>query len=242
VYSLLVAAAGLGTRMAGNLPKALVPYRGRPLIEASIAGLVSSAAEVVIVARPEAVPHFEQHLSSDLLRKSRFVVQGEAAGTSWAVALGLRECRQPRTFAMWADHVGAGSFTKMQIADLLTRGRQSDIVVPVVYRQDPYAYLEIDADGSISAFFETRRGAARIASGWSDCGTFLLATKRVQGFLEGYLAVNEESDANFLHCFAPAARQGLTVRAMDMGDPELTVGINSQEDLLAHCARTQREN
>lgn len=57
----VVPAAGRGERFGGTGPKALVPLRGRPLVEHALAALGASAVEVIVVAAPpdavEAVAH-----------------------------------------------------------------------------------------------------------------------------------------------------------------------------------------
>jgi bifunctional N-acetylglucosamine-1-phosphate-uridyltransferase/glucosamine-1-phosphate-acetyltransferase GlmU-like protein len=231
MYSLLVAAAGLGTRMSGELPKALVPWQGRPLIETSISSLAPFADEIVVIVRPEAEPLFMQHMSRDLLHRCRFATQEIASGTSWAVSLGLRECRSSRTIVVWADHVGASRFSSMQVSSLLNRAEVADIVVPIVHRKSPYAYFELQDDGSIFEFRETRRGAQRVEFGWSDCGTFLVRTSSVSKFLGSHLVHDNEPDSNFLSTFSAARDDGLRVETVEMPDLRLTVGINSQEDL-----------
>ena len=53
-FSVLVMAAGRGTRMRSELPKVLHPVCGRPMVEWVIdAALAAGASEVVCVVRPE---------------------------------------------------------------------------------------------------------------------------------------------------------------------------------------------
>jgi 2-C-methyl-D-erythritol 4-phosphate cytidylyltransferase len=68
VVSALVVAAGTGERLGGDLPKALVELRGRPLVAWSLAALQdSSSVEAVIVAAP---PDFEDELATVALESA----------------------------------------------------------------------------------------------------------------------------------------------------------------------------
>lgn len=57
----VVPAAGRGERFGGGSPKALIPVRGRPLVEYALAALGASAVETIVVAAPpdavESVAH-----------------------------------------------------------------------------------------------------------------------------------------------------------------------------------------
>jgi 2-C-methyl-D-erythritol 4-phosphate cytidylyltransferase len=64
----IVAAAGSGSRLGADLPKALVPLRGRPLVRWSVDALLSGGVARVVVAVPaEHRPAFVEALGPDVL-------------------------------------------------------------------------------------------------------------------------------------------------------------------------------
>jgi 2-C-methyl-D-erythritol 4-phosphate cytidylyltransferase len=64
----IVAAAGSGSRLGAELPKALVPLRGRPLVRWAVDALLSGGVDRVVVAVPaEHRPAFAEALGPDAL-------------------------------------------------------------------------------------------------------------------------------------------------------------------------------
>ena len=74
----IVAAAGSGSRLGADLPKALVPLGGRPLIAWAVDGLLRGGVhEVVVTAPPALTAEFAAALDDDDVR----VVRGGATRT-----------------------------------------------------------------------------------------------------------------------------------------------------------------
>jgi 2-C-methyl-D-erythritol 4-phosphate cytidylyltransferase len=81
-------AAGAGVRMGADLPKALIPLRGRPLLAWSLAALAGSPAigEIVVTAPSGQVRTVEMALGSDLA-VDRVVEGGSSRARSVAAGL-----------------------------------------------------------------------------------------------------------------------------------------------------------
>ncbi len=81
----IVMAAGKGTRMKSQLPKVLVPVRGRPMIDYVVEALRRAGVERQIVVTGHGAPRVENHLAGQ--PDIAFVRQTEQLGTGHAVMM-----------------------------------------------------------------------------------------------------------------------------------------------------------
>lgn len=86
----VLTAAGSGSRLGADLPKALVPVAGRSLVARAVEGLLASGsvAQIVVTAREEYLPRFEEELAAfgDRVR----IVAGSPSSRQASVVRGLR--------------------------------------------------------------------------------------------------------------------------------------------------------
>ncbi|NCO00067.1 NTP transferase domain-containing protein [Candidatus Falkowbacteria bacterium] len=82
---IIILAAGRGTRMNSELPKALVPLNGRPMIEYLIESVQKANMDPhpIIVVSPDNVELMKETLKDYSLE---YVIQGQALGTGHAVS------------------------------------------------------------------------------------------------------------------------------------------------------------
>lgn len=84
-FAAVLPAGGLGKRMGGNIPKQLLPFRGKPVYRHSLETFLNipEIAEVVLVVPEDWEPHFREELvcgcgiAEPLLQKIRIVVGGK---------------------------------------------------------------------------------------------------------------------------------------------------------------------
>ena len=72
----VIAAAGSGSRMGGDKVKTLQPLLGRAVISYSVEALRQACRGIVIAARKEDIPAFEQALAQDGLKADAYVAGG----------------------------------------------------------------------------------------------------------------------------------------------------------------------
>lgn len=86
----VLTAAGSGSRLGADRPKALVPVAGRSLVARAVEGLLASGsvAQIVVTAPEEYLPRFEEELAAfgDRVR----IVAGSPSSRQASVARGLR--------------------------------------------------------------------------------------------------------------------------------------------------------
>jgi bifunctional N-acetylglucosamine-1-phosphate-uridyltransferase/glucosamine-1-phosphate-acetyltransferase GlmU-like protein len=215
--------------METDVPKALVRFKDQFLIEYSTAGLAPFSSEIIIVVSPTALETFEEVLPSLHGIDVKCAVQEKPRGTAEAIQNGIRGASNEMSVIVWADHIGAHFFG----AELLSQCMNTqdwDIIVPMVERNDPYVYFDVDSQERITRFYETRTGAPNIKHGKSDCGVFLVRNSVVGDELTR-LATESETEVNFLNLIPIMNKTGLMARSVLLTDERLTFGANSVADL-----------
>ena len=106
-FTLVIAAAGNGSRMNSPIPKGLVEIDNLTLIEISTSNLLSAACEVVVVIQESQEHFFRTKLPQTFLSRIKFVYQDGLNGTLGALCCALPHCNiNNDIILMWADHIG----------------------------------------------------------------------------------------------------------------------------------------
>jgi NDP-sugar pyrophosphorylase family protein len=232
--SLVIAAAGLGTRMGPDYPpKALVHFKDKALIDWVMSSFNEKIKNVIVVIREEHKELFMQHFLKYRPLNILFTYQNIASGTAYAVQSALKEVDTEYTLVAWGDHIGASKFPTEDFFAYFESNRP-DFLLPMVFRRSPYVYFERSPRTNFLEFYETRRGARRLDYGFSDCGVFLFKSARVKEFLDSKLLINAKEqtlDLNFLTLFASMQESGITFSEKQYNDVALTYGVNSRQEL-----------
>lgn len=237
--TLIVAAAGRGSRMGGEVPKALSQVDDQFLIEVSTRTLVQAAQAVVVVVSPTQRGLFEDRLPRLHGMPVTYVEQGVPNGTAGAVLVGLESASTDWSIAVWADHIGASFFDVKWLVDEISRCK-SEVCLPLVERPNPYVYFDLDENGKLCGFHETRKNAPKIDRGLSDCGTFVLRTESIRRAIGASVDASVE-DQNLLSLFPQFVSDGISVESPIMSNPKLAVGINTPIE-LADAIKTLSES
>jgi bifunctional UDP-N-acetylglucosamine pyrophosphorylase / glucosamine-1-phosphate N-acetyltransferase len=229
--TVLVMAAGRGTRMRSALPKVLHPICGRPMVRWVIdAAREAGAAEVVCVTRPG--DGVADGLPDDVAVAEQTTGEGTGAAilaAREAVAAGSRVMilsgDQPLISAQLLGELVAAHDSAGAAATLLT-----------TEGLDPAGYGRIvrAADGSVERIVETKdpSGVApgELALREVNLGTYVFEADALYAALE---AVGTEAGEIYLTGVFPLLRkQGRVVAAHVTDDVVSSVGVNSRVDLM----------
>lgn len=141
--SVVVPAAGSGSRFGGEVPKQFVSLAGRPLIAHTLARLeqIDAVAEIVVAAAPDHISTLEAIGADNRLTKSRFIVGGTSRAES--VLLGLRSLSEVEENSFVAVHDAVRPFLSAALLGrLLERLVDSDGVFPGVAPTDTIHRVE----------------------------------------------------------------------------------------------------
>ncbi len=146
----LVAAAGKGSRLGAQIPKAFVTLRGRSLVERSVTAMINSAVvdEVIVLVSPDMEDYARELLGRRGLLDAEIPVRlvhggGERADSVWA---GLRSIADSDAVVLVHDSARALTPPGMiaRVAQAVLHG--ADAVIPVVPVAD--TIKRVDGDGA----------------------------------------------------------------------------------------------
>jgi bifunctional UDP-N-acetylglucosamine pyrophosphorylase/glucosamine-1-phosphate N-acetyltransferase len=229
-FTVLVMAAGKGTRMRSSLPKVLHPVCGRPMIQWVIdAARAAGASEVVCVTRPG------DGVAEGLPDDVTVVEQKVGEGTGSAV-LAARDAIAPgATVAiMSGDHPLISAET---IDQLVTKRREATAATLLTTESlDPAGYGRIvrDPDGSVERIVETKSTegltAGELAIREINLGTYAFEAEALMGALS---EVGEHDGEVYLTGVFPLLRgAGHRIETNLTDDVSSAMGVNNRLDLM----------
>lgn len=230
-WTVIIPAAGRGTRLGFDKPKLLFQIAGRTMLEWLLRLFVPLAGRVVVVASTEGQEAVRQELERLIPGRYRVAVQQEPTGMGDAVACALPFVATPFAAIVWGDQAALRS-TSVEACLRLQQGpSQPDAVCPTVIRANPYIHFERDLNGKLSGLLQAREGDAMPGQGESDTGFFCFRTGVLRELLESTANGRgaRTGENNFLPVIVTAAktRTVLTPHLMTL---EETVGVNSPAD------------
>jgi bifunctional UDP-N-acetylglucosamine pyrophosphorylase/glucosamine-1-phosphate N-acetyltransferase len=237
----VILAAGRGTRMRSRTPKLLHPVCGRPMIAwPVVAAREAGAGRIVVVDTPE------RALAPILEGQVEIAVQERPLGTADAVrAAGAHIGAADTVLVMAGDVPLVSSGTLRGLAEAHARSG-AGATIATAEPADPSGYGRVvrGPDGTVERVVETKtpgdatEGELHIR----EINTGIFAFEG--GLLLEALAQVRDDNAQgelYLPDAIPVVRAlGRTVDAFEVGDPNVTLGVNDRVGLAAVRAIAQR--
>lgn len=226
----VIPAAGRGSRLGTPTPKILAPLNARDtvwsVLHAKLAPLVDHIHLVLSPEGAEEFPSLPPHVSKS--------IQPVPTGMGDAI-FGARPSWKSfdAILIVWGDQVFVSQDTlRRTLAALISREHQA--VLPVTRMTAPY--VEYVFDGKrLTKVLQSREGDQTTPNGFSDVGTFLLATQGLAAAWNDYLSKaargSRTAEINFLPFLPFLSARGWTVTPLEVADPTEARGVNTQEDL-----------
>jgi bifunctional UDP-N-acetylglucosamine pyrophosphorylase/glucosamine-1-phosphate N-acetyltransferase len=230
-FTVLILAAGRGTRMYSELPKVLHPLLGKPMVAWVIdAALEAGANEVVCITRPG------DGVAEGLPGGVTVVEQIEGEGTGSAVLAAREHLTGERPVVVLSgDHPLVSAET---VAGLIEEHRRAGAAATVLTTEslDPAGYGRVvrGEDGSVERIVETKYTegvpAEELAIREVNIGTYAFDAVELVGALDRVELENEE---RYLTAVAPILReQGGRIAAHVTDDTAAALGINDRSQLM----------
>lgn len=232
-WSVIIPAAGRGSRLGFHLPKILYQVAGRPILD-WLLDLFPAKAKIILVASSTGAAALRDALIQRGTR-GQVVIQPEPKGMGHAVAIGLAVVDTPRVAIVWGDQTALLPEHVSMTLRLHSGPLSPDVTCPTVLRSKPYIHFERDAAGRLKAILQAREGDAMPADGESDAGFFAFETAVLRRLWQDHSADVSLSGAltkeqNFLPLIALASAVGLQVLTPQVMTVEETTGVNSADD------------
>jgi len=239
--TVVILAAGDGTRMRSALPKVLHPICGRPMILWPLLAARAAGAERVIV-----VDNPRRRLAEHLPAGVECAIQEEPLGTGDAVAAaaGLLDPAAP----VLVINGDMPLITGEAIAGLVAAHAeaQAGATLASMELSDPAGYGRVirGADGSVERVVETKaEGDAtpeELAIREVNAGLYLFDGGALLAALADLGSENAQGERYLPDVVPLLLASGRPVQAYALADPDLALGVNDRVD-LAHVTRLAQE-
>ncbi|MES2471413.1 MAG: NTP transferase domain-containing protein [Pseudomonadota bacterium] len=226
----VIPAAGRGTRLGSDLPKILTPLTVTQtvwdILYAKLAPLVdhihlvlSPEGEQAFAGYPAQVSHSVQPVPTGM---GDAIFRGAPVWSNYDAIL-----------VVWGDQVFVSTDTLGRAITALNNPRHQ-AVLPVTRMASPYVEYVFEGE-RLTRVLQSREGDATTPNGFSDVGTFLLATGGLQPAWQTYLATVPRGSAtgeiNFLPFLPFLSTQGWRIEPLEVADATEARGINTPDDL-----------
>jgi bifunctional UDP-N-acetylglucosamine pyrophosphorylase/glucosamine-1-phosphate N-acetyltransferase len=237
-FTVLIMAAGQGTRMRSDLPKVLHAICGKPMIEWVIdAARDAGATRVVCIVRPG------DGVAEGLPEEVDVAEQHDGEGTGAAVLAARDVVTSGQLLVLSGDHP---LITAEQIENLLAehRGAQAGATLLTTELQDPAGYGRIvrNGQGEFERIVETKDpdqvSADELAIREINLGTYVF---EAPALFEGLERVPNEHGERFLTGVFPLlSGQGARIVTSNTDDLDISHGVNDRAGLMEAEELAQR--
>ncbi len=231
--TVVILAAGQGTRMKSKLPKVLHPLGGRPLLAHVVDTALQLTPEIKVV-----YGHGGEQVAAQIKKPSlNWCRQDKQLGTGHALAQALPAIAPTQTVLVLYGDVPL--IRVDTLADLLTASKNLSLCLLSVNLDNPLGYGRVirDEQGRVSRIVEDK-DANEAQKAIQEVNTGILAARAAD--LERWLGQvhndNAKAEYYLTDCVELAVREGLSVDAVICDDSQEVMGINDKIQLAA-CER-----
>lgn len=235
--TLVIPAAGLGTRLGRARPKLLVEVAGKPMLDRLLALFAPFVGRAVVVVHPA----FEDQVRAHPVAAAppiELLQQAEPTGMLDAILLALPRAlaaAPERIWIVWCDQVTLRRATLEALA--AREGGPPPIpglLMPTARVDSPYVHLARDAGGRVVDVLHRREGDVLPQLGESDVGLFSLSARACREPLPDFAGAVAKGRATAERNFLPfipwmAARDELGT--LPVAHPIESMGVNTPEEL-----------
>ncbi|MEI6835328.1 MAG: NTP transferase domain-containing protein [Candidatus Falkowbacteria bacterium] len=238
----VILAAGKGTRMGSDLPKALVPLKNRPMIHYLLDSVVDSQIDPkpIVIVSPDNYQIIAEALEN---YEVQYAFQTEQLGTGHAVAC-AKDLIKPETeniIVLYCDHpfITAASlqkFSKMKVETVLVMPTKLPDFEGWHHNSYHWGRFVRNKSGEIEKIVEFK-DASDVEKLITEVNPGFMAFNNKWLWPNIKLLSNNNASHEYYLTSLPeiAAAEGYKVASIFI-EPEEAVGINSQEELVAAAA------
>jgi len=226
--SVIILAAGQGTRMRSDLPKVLQPLAGKPLLSHVIATAKSLGADDICVVYGHGGDAVPLAFAGDELR---WTLQAEQLGTGHAVQQAMPDTPdENQTLILFGDVPLLRAATLIRLLEATAAG---DLSILTVDLDDPDGYGRIvrDSDKVIGIVEQKDASIAEQAISEINTGVMVCPTAKLKGWLDDLGNDNVQGEYYLTDVIAMAVRDGVGVTGVRTDNWTEVMGINDKKQL-----------
>ena len=226
--SIIILAAGQGTRMRSALPKVLQTVAGKPLLGHVLDGAQPLQASDICIVYGHGGEAVRKAFQGESLR---WVLQAEQLGTGHAMQQAMPgTLDENRVLVLFGDVPLLKSST---LSRLLDDTPDDDVAVLSVDMEDPSGYGRIVRDGgSVSCIVEEKDADADIkAVREINTGVMVCPARKLKGWLDSLRSDNAQGEYYLTDVIAMAVNDNVTVHGIKADSAVEVMGINDKKQL-----------
>lgn len=226
--SIVILAAGQGTRMRSVLPKVMQPLAGRPLLRHVVDTARSLAADDVCVVYGHGGDTVKAAFAGDGLR---WALQAEQHGTGHAAQQAMPDTPDDnRVLILFGD---VPLLRPRTLETLVDETGSDEMSILTVDLDDPTGYGRIlREDGRVIGIVEQKdAGETELAISEINTGVMLCPATRLKAWLSALRSDNAQGEYYLTDVIAMAVADGVVVRGVKAADEEEVMGINDKRQL-----------
>jgi bifunctional UDP-N-acetylglucosamine pyrophosphorylase/glucosamine-1-phosphate N-acetyltransferase len=227
--SVIILAAGQGTRMKSHLPKVLHPLAGRSLLEhvhMAASQFPKTDVHIVYGHRGERVREVLSHL------KAKWVEQARQLGTGHAVMQAMPAVRQADTVLILYGDVPL--ITHATLQRLVDAAGRKDFGLLTVELENPTGYGRIvrDSHGNVQRIVEQKDASeAEQAIHEVNTGMMAVSAKLLQGWVDRLSNKNAQKEYYLTDVIEMAVKDQVRVNTVSPESPYEVMGVNDRAQL-----------
>jgi bifunctional UDP-N-acetylglucosamine pyrophosphorylase/glucosamine-1-phosphate N-acetyltransferase len=226
--SVIILAAGHGTRMRSNLPKVLQPLAGRPLLGHVLETARQLDADDVCVVFGHGGDAVPSAFTGD---KIRWALQADQLGTGHAVQQAMAETPDDnQTLILYGD---VPLLTATTLSRLLDATNTDEVSVLSVDLDDPTGYGRIIRDGDKVVGIVEQKDAsdAEQLIVEINTGVMVFPTARLKGWLNNLGNDNFQGEYYLTDVIGMSVADSISVKGIKAGTGTEVMGINDKKQL-----------
>ncbi len=228
--SIVILAAGQGTRMRSRLPKVMQPLAGRPLLRHVVDTAMSLAAGDVCIVYGHGGDRVKAAFAGDGLR---WALQAEQYGTGHAAQQAMPGTPDGnRVLILFGD---VPLLRPQTLEALIAETGVDEMSVLTVDLADPTGYGRIlRSEGRVTGIVE-QEDATEVERAISEIntGVMLCPAGRLKAWLAALESDNAQGEYYLTDVITMAAADGVIVNGIEAADEEEVMGINDKQQLAA---------
>lgn len=239
LFSVVILAAGNGTRMKSKLSKVLHDLNGKPLVRysLSLAGSLDYQSIVTVVQPGQA-----ELIEGLALGGIKYAVQKEQLGTAHAVSCSLK-CINPRhdVLVLCGDMPLLRTSTLKRFLALIESGHSAVLTSTF---SNPFGYGRIvrDTGGDLLKIIEEKDADEEKKINEINSGVIYLNAEMIQATIGDIQANNLQKEHYLTDIIEIAIRKGHKFEAINIAEEDEVLGINSKQDLAMAESIVRKRN
>ena len=226
--SIVILAAGQGTRMRSRLPKVMQPLAGRPLLRHVVDTAMSLAADDVCIVYGHGGDRVKAAFAGDELR---WALQAEQHGTGHAAQQAMPGTPDDnRVLILFGD---VPLLRPETLEALIAKTGVDEMSVLTVDLADPTGYGRIlRSEGHVTGIVEQQdANEEERAIPEINTGVMFCPGKRLKGWLAALKSDNAQGEYYLTDVITMAVAHGVAVNGIKAADEEEVMGINDKRQL-----------